>query len=445
MVKAEATLVDEIEAILGDTSNEIFSAANDVRPAYLAGLKDISLISPYKVNHWMTARNKSRYISTATLSDLIEPNYAIWPIKLVDSDGGLISDSDLDNNRHNVEWEDGQIRLDINNYPSAQTTDTLTGTVTFSDGSTAISGSGTAFTTELRAGYYIRKSGSTNWYRIASVTDATNLVLATSCATADDGADTVSLTSYWRNDVLVNCNKVHYSTTQTDVAGAVKGATAKGSWSIVVDALGTGVMDKNIIFTIAGVDGVYRNTATATITTNEATLTIEPALLGIAADNAVVTFYPTSLTPTLEEFAVQLGAAWCCINKASEAYDGWLSITKASTGDIALYETEQALMNAEVDQSLTDNDAGRTLNPNAVHTGSNPIATYLGIANMDLNGMKGFMATAAANVTKANFRMSSANFLISLRNLGFERRRIALNTLTTLVKRPSIIRQYPRS
>lgn len=56
-------------------------------------------------------------------------------------------------------------------------TGALTGTVTFTNASTAVSGSGTAFTTEVNVGSIIRLDADGTYVAVASVTDNTNLVL----------------------------------------------------------------------------------------------------------------------------------------------------------------------------------------------------------------------------------------------------------------------------
>ena len=52
----------------------------------------------------------------------------------------------------------------------------LTGTLGFTAGSTAVTGSGTAFTTELAIGDFI-KGGDGQWYEVVTITDNTNAVL----------------------------------------------------------------------------------------------------------------------------------------------------------------------------------------------------------------------------------------------------------------------------
>lgn len=64
-----------------------------------------------------------------------------------------------------------------------------TGTVTVTNGSTAVTGVGTVWSTNLSAGMYFRldatgRGDSSKWYQIASVTDNTHIVLATAYADA---------------------------------------------------------------------------------------------------------------------------------------------------------------------------------------------------------------------------------------------------------------------
>jgi len=73
---------------------------------------------------------------------------------------------------------------------------TLTGTVTFNGSSTAVTGSGTAFSTELKAGDIIRKSTGTSWYTVSSITNDTSLTLTANADAGDDGADTANSTLF---------------------------------------------------------------------------------------------------------------------------------------------------------------------------------------------------------------------------------------------------------
>lgn len=72
----------------------------------------------------------------------------------------------------------------------------LTGTVSFTNGSTSVMGSGTAFTSELSAGDKIFGADG-NWYEVASITDDTNLTLSSAYAGSDvSGVESYKQTSY---------------------------------------------------------------------------------------------------------------------------------------------------------------------------------------------------------------------------------------------------------
>ncbi len=72
----------------------------------------------------------------------------------------------------------------------------------------------------------------------------------------------------------------------------VNGASQTGS-SLIVDGL-TAAPQAEDQFTIAGVEKIYTVTATATVSSGGATLSIDPALASSPADNAAITFISTS-------------------------------------------------------------------------------------------------------------------------------------------------------
>ncbi len=107
-----------------------------------------------------------------------------------------------------VEWPFGEVPPALRNFRKISNTiimelssvvdydsGHLTGTVTFTIDSFTVTGSGTAFTSELAAGYYIKKSSGTHWYRIANVASDTSLTLD-NMFEETTGADTVNVTDY---------------------------------------------------------------------------------------------------------------------------------------------------------------------------------------------------------------------------------------------------------
>ncbi len=352
--KTLAQLNTAILAILEDNGT-IFS---DTTTALNESLKTLSRYSPWRSARILAARDKSRDIDVSNL-DLVDVDYAVYPVALKAS-GVWLDDTDLDDNRRNVEWDTDSVRMDIEDVPTAETTDTLTGTVTFTAASTAIIGSSTLFTSELRVGYYIQKSTGSTWYRIGSITSDTALVLSKTVVTADDGADAASATKFWQSDVYLKCGEIHYLTTQTDFAGAidagVAGGYAAGVWSIHVDALTNGTIYKNTLFTIAGCDGLYRVTEDATIASSEGTLSIEPSLREIAPENAVVTFKPSSLKPQEERLLTELAAANLAINHVG---DGRTQIAAGITA-LADVNTSTDNMTAAIGRAVVDIASVRT-------------------------------------------------------------------------------------
>ncbi len=91
------------------------------------------------------------------------------------------------------------LKVQMDNVPVTIVSGALTGTVTFTINSRSVTGSGTAFTTELQVGYLLCKGkvadAAFKYYSIAYITSDTALTLAEPFEEAS-GADTVSLTKY---------------------------------------------------------------------------------------------------------------------------------------------------------------------------------------------------------------------------------------------------------
>ena len=77
-------------------------------------------------------------------------------------------------------------QLRNNTDVSAEFNTALTGTLTFTQTSSAVTGTNTLFTTELKVGDYIRAATSSTWYRVASIATNTSLTLSTNFAGATE-------------------------------------------------------------------------------------------------------------------------------------------------------------------------------------------------------------------------------------------------------------------
>lgn len=161
-------------------------------------------------------------------------------------------------------------------------------------------------------------AGVTGTYTIAAggvSYDATNyrvtLTLTTSLASSPSDLAAITFTTNsgiidgvaaWEGSVIAIRNRNAYygsgsTWTKMNVPNygtpLVNGASQTGS-SLIIDGL-TAAPQIGDTFTIDGVEKVYTVTATATVTSGGATLSINPALASTPADNAVITFKTANL------------------------------------------------------------------------------------------------------------------------------------------------------
>jgi len=143
--------------------------------------------STYSVGDYFTVKNLERVVSASqkqisnTVNETAEAFKSITLRATMRSSSRYISPY-IDLTRGNIALED----LIINNSTSAS----ATGTVTYSASSNVVSGSGTAFNTEISAGQYV-KFGSQ--YRLVSnVVNATYMTVATNFVSANDASQTIT-------------------------------------------------------------------------------------------------------------------------------------------------------------------------------------------------------------------------------------------------------------
>jgi len=110
-----------------------------------------------------------------------------------------------------------EIDIQLDAIPTI-TSGTLTGTVTFTKDSRAVTGSGTLFTSELSSGLtgsFIAHHSGTKYYQVAYITSATALTLAEPFAETT-ATDTVSTTKYRANDSVARiCYGAKYTVSTT--------------------------------------------------------------------------------------------------------------------------------------------------------------------------------------------------------------------------------------
>jgi len=406
--KTSANLVDGAERILEDgTANTIFSAT-DIAAQLQDSLKELSEYSPWEImqtklmesSHRLGEQltgNKGREIDISDIENLIDLKVE-YPV-------GNFPPTFRDFKRYG-----GKLYLDITSRPtpgqqndSAGDAQELTGTVTLTSGSNAVTGSGTAFTSELEVGYYISTASGTNWYRVAKITDDTNLVISINCATADTGADTADSTRYWYEYVNLWCKKNHYvEATMTDFYGAIDSGSASGYaqdvYRIHVDALvGVTTVPKDMLFSITGTLGIYRTTEASTLSGGEGDLIIEPRLKERAAENTRVTFLGSSLNQNEERLLMELVAARSAFNWVGDART---AIDTAISG----YGSASSVcgnMSAVVGQIVTDVGLMKSVIPASLATAKTAIS--------NASNKVGSAAAAAALIDSAIGDYTSAS------------------------------------
>uniref|UniRef100_A0A6M3K3Z0 Uncharacterized protein n=1 Tax=viral metagenome TaxID=1070528 RepID=A0A6M3K3Z0_9ZZZZ len=211
--------------------------------------------------------------------------------------------------RNVIPIDNDTIEIDTTLSPADADSGVLTGTVTFTAGSTAVTGSGTTFTTELAADYHIRKSTGSRWYRIASVTSATALVLAEVCRGEDGGADTASVTAYYDEEVAyLFCKKNH----KLADGGTLTGTVTFTSGSTAISGAGTAFTTELVVgsrIKKSSGTNIYR---VASITSNTAlVLTSTCKAADNGADTVSLTIFYDKDDTTLdsdEEKAVIVGS-----------------------------------------------------------------------------------------------------------------------------------------
>ena len=365
-------------------------------------VEEVSQKSPNIVREVLLTFEDSRELDISGI-DMIGILYAEYPTGNTPRD-----------RRNVIPIDNDTVEIDTTLAPENAASGTLTGTVTFIAGSTTVTGSGTLFTTELATGYHIRKSTGSHFYRIASITNATTLVLAEVCRGEDGGADAASVTVYYDEEVAyLFCKKNHKLADGGTLTGTVTFATGSTAVSGAGTAFDTEVEVGGRIKTSDGTN-VYR---VASITNSTALVLASTCK---AADNGADTldstiYYDRDDNTTLdsdEENAVILGsvalAAQTFVNNIrtniKEATTLLLSvdtvivdmadrlskaISHLTTGKGKI-EDERATANTAIDgvtaginRALDDLQLGETF-INKVNYGGNPESHYSNYASREL-------------------------------------------------------------
>ena len=243
--------------------------------------------------------------------------------------------------------------------------------------------------------------------------------------------------------VYLYMNKIHLLQKEIgtdDTAGEIKTDADAGDTSIVLDSLGTGTINEMTTLTIDGDSTTYYVIETATIDTNEATVSIWPPLASAVTAGTVVALSLTDSTLNMmeEDLLARWLAAQAAISKATVYYQQVNTcittlasavtaisavaarITQAITDAASIRisasagSTAIALGNAEFDKMATEVALGKT----ALASGASLINTipvgggaaeYMGQAAADVGIAHGYLSTGQSYLQEASADNANAN------------------------------------
>lgn len=330
MPKAFATLVDEVERKLEDSSNVIWSAANlglDLEDA----IREASEYKPHVMEYTYVFESRTG-MATATTSNA-----------LVDTTESQFLSTDVDKVIYNTTDRTWAI---VTAFVS-------TSQLTLSKDIMASSENYEMFNKGCRTKYQINIEDITDYvgpaergvikleYPLSSDSLSYDIWYYSDLYSIDTQknfrieGDILTVDVWWvpdskpdtpANDVEVRIwVEARQRVSQlTDLSGLINNGSgiAAGSTSIAIDGLsGTEIVAEDTLFTIASVRGIYRVTADVTLSSGGGTVVVHPALLDAATDEDVVTFIGSTLDSELERMVVELTTARAATQKSIDYID----------------------------------------------------------------------------------------------------------------------------
>lgn len=250
-----------------------------------------------------------------------------------------------------------------------------------------------------------------------------------------DGSIPDSKTANADIEVFVWFNRRHQVSQLTDLAGAVNlvAGYARGATTIAVDGLaGAEVIAEDQEFIVAGLRGVYRTTAATTLAAGAGSITFFPPLDNALADDDVVTFLGSSLSRDQERIVVDLAAGRAAESKATRL----LREANSAITSVASAATALALSAAKILRQVTDVASGRTA-ANLVATLITTARTELDLVNPEVDIAKVSVASAetaadlmAAVILEANTEIDRMKARVDTAISTLDSARGIINTVT---------------
>jgi len=390
------------------SDDELKSIVDDV-------LVEVSDVSPYQVVETAVTLANSKILDISGITDLLEIDRVEYPV------------GSSPREYHNFDLIDNEtIEVDMDSaFSNTGTSSTLTGTVTFTSGSATVTGSGTAFSTELAAGNFIKPSGGTRWYRVYSIESATSLTLEETVKSGDTGADTVNLTQYRDYVARIYCNKLHQLTVSSSTLNpkeesvTIKGGVAKASsiWmqtarDRLVEAV-TRIADVN-----TSIDNMSARVtqALADLTSGRAEIDDERTSATTAID---------SVTARIDEAVADLAAGRTYINKINIGGNPQSDYNNMAARELQNANTALGQARGYLSESTTS-------------------SRFRESAATELQSANTYLAQAGGYTRELTSQINVSRAIIALQGIVDRLNAEYKNSLKTIVKR-KVGRIYPRS
>lgn len=395
---------DKVRQILRDEVdvNGVTDFTTDqIKGAIYEALVDISVASPLVKNVPILTNAGTKVIDVSEISDLISVEHVEYPV-------GERNYHDVINIGENI-YELVYDSL----FEKTGTSGTLTGTMDFTAGSTAVVGTGTAFKTELAVGDFIKPEKASNWYKVLRITDDENLnlELPVKFYDSEDG-----VTVLYRKDVaLVCCNTVHRLTIDSSslnpqeenvlVLGAVRklllrwineARTRLSAASAKLTELNTAVnnmtarIDKAITDLTSGRTFIESKYTEATTAIDAVTSVINTALSDLTSGRALIGDKRTEAITALDKIATELDKS------VSDLTTGRAQIDDERASAVSAIDE----VNGQITQAITDIQSARTY-INKINIGGSPQIDLNNTAGRELQAANNYLQEASAYLSLA--------------------------------------------
>jgi len=316
-LKSHATLLDDIQSLLGGNTTDFTDAILTTRLA--EGLQELSRYSPLIVKETLFTTDDSKELDTSGIENLL------W----IDSLEYKV-DKDPRQWRNFIEHYRNTISMEIDSDP-ADTDSGIDTNEALDTSETGVDCDADA-TTAIPVGTVIRVD---NELMLVSVT-GTSLTVVRGFANSTAATHTTDADIVIPEKVYIYTAKAHVVPTLTDLAGAVDltAGYAAGELAMHVDALGTtDLLLTDMEFTLASdsTGTVYHLTADTQLATSEGDIEFSPGLAEAIANDDVITFKNSTLSPRLETLLIDLVASRAAISNSTKFFDSYNVIPGMST------------------------------------------------------------------------------------------------------------------